>query len=222
MPLNLVAREIRLLIGGVDWSSQIEVVKLTVQRLQEGFGLILCRGSISLVDDGNCPWSLDSLLAPDKWRRGTPIDLEISDSAGVLCPFPHGKLQILEPPQPPRYLKPGEVRRIEFAIGCGLAAADYDEPDDLKDGIELGSELSRDAIINNLLAYLGAPPLLDPIPLYPLDYPLPKQGDGFLQQAAQLAYGGLQALWQDSSGAVYLFYRSITDNPPISIAPKNP
>jgi|GEM_PF-6056300 len=201
MTLDLTARHNILKIGGADWSEQIDTILLSISRLAEGSGLIQCRGTIALVDTATPPWDLDSLLNPHLWRRGTPIELHISDTAGVLWPFPHA-LQLLEPPQSPGTPAPGQARRIELQVGCALTAADYDDSDGSHDGVQMGSALIRSAIINNLFVHLGVPALVDPILLYPLDYPLPKQQGGYLQQAAQLAYGGLAALWQSASGAV--------------------
>ena len=202
MTLNLRARNIQLLIGGQDWSQQYRSIELQVPRRQPTQGYLPVTGTIELIEAGTLPSGLNS-LDNDLWQAGTAISLQIADSTGVLWPWPFGTLQILEPPQPPAVFPgPGQVRSISVRIGCELAAADYDEPDGDESAAINGSARDRTVIINQLLSYLSAPGLVDAIPDYPINHRLPKQGGGYLQQAGQLAYGGLVCLWQDSAGDV--------------------
>lgn len=202
MVLDIRARRITLAIGGQDWSQQIALVKLQVPRRQPTQGYLPVTGTLELIEAGTLPSSLNS-LDNDLWRAGTTVNLQIADSNDTLWPWPFGVLQILEPPQPPAvYPAPGQVRKIEVRIGCELAAADYDEPDGDESALDNGTARDRDAIINQLLSYLNAPGLVDAIPDYPINHRLPKEGGGYLQQAGQLAYGGLVCLWQDSAGDI--------------------
>lgn len=131
--------------------------------------------------------SLDDRLN-SRWERGNRVIIDITNASGVLVRHPRGALRILQSQYSP------VTRRLTLSVGDILALNDFREEEDDKSGVVIGTNTSRNGIINRLLAAAGCSSAFGgPADFIP--YPIPKFEGSYIQQAGQLAFAAGYFLW---------------------------
>ena len=193
MAANLRAKIFTLSIGGVDWTDYCIDAVLQREPLDLESGLIRTTAEFTLDVSELSPlpsWRND----PAQWSRGVQVIFRCYNSANVLITPSMGILYILREPKQASISNP----QMKIECGCLLTFKDVDEPDNDYSGVDTGTLTDRDEIIANILTSAGITPSLTAI-AYPLDYPIPKNGGSFVQQAGELAAASLNVLYQYSA-----------------------
>lgn len=194
MTAVIAALKIRVSIGGQSWTQCYDSFSAGVPQRSPS-GLLPITGKLSLAPS-RPPESMDPRINRDRWRRGQSVNIDILDG-GSWVRHEFGTLFILKTPS---LYQPDA--NLELEIGCMLALRSVSAPSDDKSGVALGSNTSRSAIINNLLAAANAPALITTIDAYPIGYPLPKTEGSYIEQAGKVAYSALKYLWQNNAGQI--------------------
>ncbi|BAS55384.1 hypothetical protein NIES2135_53310 [Leptolyngbya boryana NIES-2135] len=197
MAANASAHKLRIEIGSEDWSRSL-VSFDAGQDQRSNSGLILTTGTLELGNVIGIPGSLNPRSADgrNRWWRGQLVEIWVTDSTGTEVKHRHGHLYILKAPLPPQ----NGILRLE--LGCILSLRNFAQPDDDKSGVVPGNVTNRTAIVNSLLSAAGCPNCVDAIDDYPLRTRQPKQGGSYVDQAGQIAFGGLKSLYQDGNGLI--------------------
>ncbi|MGI8933955.1 MAG: hypothetical protein ACR2FS_07765 [Phormidesmis sp.] len=179
--VSAVARPVRLLIGGVDFS-ECFVSYSGARSTADTSGLLSISGQIELqYIPGKTPESLDDRLNPERWHRGQTITIEIGNEAGGWSRFPHGALRIIEAEFDGR-------GKLALKVGDLIAYGSFKEATDYRDaGIDPPAFSIAGAIANRLLAKMGMPPLVGSLGGLRINYPI-NVGDNYWQTVGQLAF----------------------------------
>lgn len=180
-----------------DWSAHRVAFDVGFEQ-RDSSGLFLVTGQLELMPLEVNPESLNPRDNRARWHRGQVIEITCADQSGILVPHRHGRLYLLKAPQPPSSTN----RNLTLELGCILALQSFAQADNDASGVRLGTSASRTDIINALLTRAGCPRLIDPITEFPLNYPLPKQGGSWVEQAGQIAYSAGFGLYQDRLGQI--------------------
>lgn len=192
MVANCAAPALQITIGGQDWSACSDGFDAGVPERDDS-GLLPITGSLRLAPV-NPPQSMNPRANRQFWRRGLPIRVAVWES-GAWVPHPYGWLYLLQPPPLPR-----QGESLELEVGCALALLNAEQPGE-ESGLEIGTATLRHEVINALLAAAGCPALVDPIPGWPLTFPLSRDGS-YISQAGAIAYAAGHCLWQDNAGQI--------------------
>lgn len=193
---NIVAKIFRLTIGGVDWSDYCTEATLQWSELDLTTGVIFAKGKFTL--DVSTIHPLPTYRRnPNQWAKGTPVLFETKNSAGAWVTPRMGKLFIAEVPKAPSAGNP----QIELDCCCVLSLFDFSTPDGDGSGVTAGVSRDRQTIIASILGKQSIPNSFTSIP-YPLNYPIPKSGGSWVEQAGKVAGSASHFLWQDNTGNV--------------------
>jgi hypothetical protein len=200
VPLNLIARDTRATLLSPTGDNPLQLRpriisgEITNQR-EDLSGLLKTTATLTLSTGPLPSWveSLDPLLNPSRWARGSQLDIEIFDGTNWVV-HPRGALTLL---QVPAY-NPGSP--LQLQLGCDLTYLDQESPTTTvpRFEVEFGDTFRRDTAITHIATAIGLPPLEDEIEEYPLFF-VPRNADGnYIRQLGELAYGaGGYYLWID-------------------------
>lgn len=194
------ARNITVSVNGIDYTQYFSDLSVGFDSWQQGKGIIRKTGELALVEISGGD-SLDprdnSDLQPGNvvtvtWGGG---DHPLAESLLVLAP------PTIEPLLSNLPTVTGNIR-VTIPIGCALAYYQANEPDDDKSGVTLGSGQNGAAIATALLEAAGID--ADSIDISEwdreIDYPIQKQGGGFVDLAGEIAYCTVS---EDQPGFLY-------------------
>jgi len=201
MAINISGRLNKITINSLDCSDYLEVIDLKSSLFaldSSPPGIEIVTGEITLIGNWFEAIDLDNLSNPTQWARGNLITIDCPDSTGAITRHPRGWLRILAA----NYSS--KENRLSLEVGCELAFGLKKAPPDDQSNIELGVFRDRHEIINDLLAAAGVPPTADTISDWPINYPLPRQSGGYLEQAGKIARDAGYLLWCDRTGATRL------------------
>lgn len=228
MSVNASAHKVKVLIGSdsQDWSKQFFSLQVGWNE-RDRDGLFQVTGTLTLACNQFAPESMNPRRNRVRWERGALIKVQVTDSDGSYVMLPCGWLYILKTPLPPTIAEP----YIKIEVGCWLKLKDYSLPNLI---VAKGrtSPVSRTAAIANCLeraasayAYDSLKPPPDPQPSppawigtggdYSLRFNLSKVEGSFIQLAGQIAFGGLQNLYQDNQGQINSISSALTPGTPM-------
>lgn len=191
MSANQSARNVRLLIGGVDFTPCLISFQGSDSHLDQS-GLITFTGQILLGKALDFNYSLDDRKNPGAFCRGTPVTLDIADTSGSLTRHPRGTLRILTP----KY--DTEKQQLTLEVADLITLLNFKEPtdpdkadnkkEDNQDADKVITKLLKEAGINNISGYL-------PETFY--NYPLNLSGS-YLQSVGKILYANNRVGWIDN------------------------
>ncbi|MEO0659798.1 MAG: hypothetical protein AAFY74_20345, partial [Pseudomonadota bacterium] len=186
---NAVARPVRILVGGVDFSQSF-ISYSGARSTADTAGLLSITGNIELrYTDKPPPESLDD-RSNTRWCRGQTITLEIMDEAGGWSRFPHGALRILKAEFDGR-------GQLKLGVGDLIAYGSRQEPTDYRvAGISPPGYTSSTTIANNLLAEMGYGALADGLNNLRINYPI-EVGQNYWETIGKLAFSSGCWVWID-------------------------
>ncbi|MEH1780238.1 MAG: hypothetical protein V7L26_14170 [Nostoc sp.] len=191
MSVNQSARNVRLLIGGTDYTPCLISFQGSDSHLDQS-GLITFTGQIVLGKALGFTQSLDDRKSPSAFCRGKSVTLDIADTNGSLTRHPRGTLRLLTP----KY--DVEKQQLTLEVGDLITLLNFKEPTDpdKADNKPSGSQIAGD-VITKLLSEAGitANTLNLPSTLY--NYPLNLSGS-YLQSVGKLLYASNQVGWIDN------------------------
>jgi hypothetical protein len=183
------ARSLIITVNGRDWSENLVSLEIGWDSYEQGKGLILKRGTLTLCNIKGDVKLIDP-IDQDDFVPGNIVTVSIT---GVGAHPLAGKLRILTPPEVSA-INQG-IPEIEgnlvvaIPVGCELAYRKTQEPDRDATGVTLGTQKLVTAVINDLLntasvSDIGSIPGIG----YWIDYPYSKNGGGFVNLAGEFAY----------------------------------
>ncbi|MBN3875241.1 hypothetical protein [Nostoc sp. JL23] len=191
MSANQSARNVRLLIGGTDFTPCLISFQGSDSHLDQS-GLIAFTGQILLGKALGFTQSLDDRKNPTAFCRGKSVTLDIADTNGSLKRHPRGTLRVLAP----KY--DTEKQQLTLEVADLITLLNFKEPTDPEkaDNKSLGSQ-SVNSVINKLLfeAGIGNSVSIFPDSLY--NYPLNLSGS-YLQSVGKLLYASNKVGWIDN------------------------
>lgn len=187
---SAVARPVRILVGGLDFS-ECFVSYSGARSTADTSGLLSITGQIELqYIAGKTPESLDDRLNPHRWYRGQRVTLDIGNEAGGWDRFPHGALRIIEAEFDGR-------GRLKLKVGDLIAYGSFKEATDYRDaGIEPPASTLASTIAGRLLAKMGMPGLIGSFGNLDINYPI-NIGDNYWATIGQLAFSGGRYVYVD-------------------------
>lgn len=207
------SRRITTTIGGQNWSDWI----IDFQPIRAGLerdGILSKSGTITIAYDSGNPSSLDPLLNPTIWHRGTLIGMTVANDAGVQIAHPFNNLFITNTPT----LNAAETL-LTVDVGDWLALANKSEVPGDDSGVTLGTAVDLSVICQRYLERAGIPTAN--IALggpwgYSKAIPLPKDGVNALAMAGRIAYAAaFRVLYCDPSGIVRSQLTTVTPGTPL-------
>ncbi|MHC5823857.1 MAG: hypothetical protein ACYT04_50490, partial [Nostoc sp.] len=191
MSVNQSARNVRLLVGGADYTPCMISFQGSDSHLDQS-GLITFTGQILLGKALGFTQSLDDRKNPGAFCRGTPVTLDIADTNGGLARHPRGKLRILTP----KY--DGEKQQLTLEVGDLITVLSFKEPTDPdKAGNKKTDSQSLTSVITKLLAEAGISSFTGNLPETLYNYPLNLSGS-YLQSVGKLLYANNLVGWIDN------------------------
>lgn len=182
------ARNINLTINGTNYSQYFVDLSVGWDSWRSGSGLRLKSGEIALTSiTGGI--NLDP-RDNDDFAPGNVVTISWNESPHPLA----AKMLVLAPPTIEPLLSEvpaaGDNLLLKVSIGCTLSYYKAYEPDDDKSGVTLGTGTPSSSVITALLEAAGVPSgdIGAIAGLYDFDYPLQKQGGGFVDMAGEVAY----------------------------------
>ena len=158
-------------------------------------GLLRTTGELVLTPPEGDP-TFDTWENESRWAIGNRVIVQVADQSGTLRTHPRSGLYVLSDPKPPFPGKP----EIRLELGDRVTLLSYRQPHSDQSAIEFGVDKSRTEIIRALL-HQAELMLSGQIPGL-LNYPIPKNENGFVQQAGRVAIAGASGLWQDNEGNI--------------------
>ena len=212
------ARSLIITVNGRDWSENLVSLEIGWDSYEQGKGMILKKGTLTLCNVLGDSKEIDP-VEQDDFSVANIVTVVI---VGV---GPHPLARIL------RILAPPEVSAIDsnfpqvegnlvvaLPVGCELAYCLNQEPDSDKTGVTLGVSRDLDLVIADLLSAAGAESDLSGLSLlntYSIAFPYSKNGGGFVNLAGEFAYVG-----QESS--ISLLYCNQANNIQVKSLPPLP
>lgn len=188
MPAQTLARAIGLTINGTTYTTCFSGLKIGFDSWQQGTGILRKTGEITLVEVLNGP-SLDP-RDNDDFTPGNTVIVTWNGNPHPLA----GNLLVLSPPTVEPILSElptvsGNLR-LTVQIGCRLAYHLANQPDDDQSGVTLGSGQSANTVARTLLIAGGIASgnISLGVVARTINFPLQKQGGGFVAQAGALVY----------------------------------
>lgn len=195
MTVLVSSRAIAVTIGNQDWSAWVGSFLTGYTEVDDGAVETSAKLTLFLPATFDVlPSDPRYLLNKKQWHRGVRVRVQVSNSAGVLVDHPCGYLYLLSvPPQP-------EINsEWVLDLGCAIALNSFRQADGNAAGVSVGKRSSRDRVVSTLLDFAGVPASISSIP-YPFDYPLPKVGGSYVQQAGQIARAANYSIYCDRRG----------------------
>ncbi|WP_019500824.1 hypothetical protein [Pseudanabaena sp. PCC 6802] len=195
MTTIIAAKALSVIIGTQDWSDWVTEFTTGYTELDDGLIEIEAKLTLSLPANFNAlPSDPRYELNPTQWARGQSVQVQVRNDSGTFANHPCGKLYILDEPTD------AEINS-DFAIqlGCAISLNNFREPDSDVSGVQIGVSTPRHTVIGRILDAAQIPHSLTSIS-GSFDYPLPKRGGGYAEQAGTLARAVNQFLYCDSSG----------------------
>jgi hypothetical protein len=185
------ARSLIITVNGNDWSQNLVSFEIGFDSYAQGTGLILKKGTLTLCNISGDVRPIDPIDQSD-FDVGNVVEVDI-DGVG-----PHplgGRLRILAPPEvSPINSGIPEVEGnllVSLSVGCNLSYYRTENADDDKTGVTLGTAISINTVIQNLLVAAEVPAAdinLSLTSQVQIDFPYSKNGGGFVDMAGELAY----------------------------------
>ncbi|QLE47936.1 hypothetical protein FD724_07270 [Nostoc sp. C057] len=191
MSVNQSARNVRLLIGGTDFTPCLISFQGSDSHLDQS-GLITFTGQILLGKALGFTQSLDDRKSPSAFCRGKSVTLDIADTNGSLTRHPRGTLRILTP----KY--DTEKQQLTLEVADLITLLNFKEPTDpdKADNKNTDSQ-SADSVITKLLHEAGINNFTGILPDTLYNYPLNLSGS-YLQSVGKLLYANNQVGWIDN------------------------
>ncbi|MEH1821532.1 MAG: hypothetical protein V7L31_21035 [Nostoc sp.] len=191
MSANQSARNVRLLIGGTDYTPCLISFQGSDSHLDQS-GLITFTGQIVLGKALGFAQSLDDRKNPGAFCRGKPVILDIADTNGSLTRHPRGTLRLLTP----KY--DVEKQQLTLEVGDLITLLNFKEPTDpdKADNSKSGSQIAGD-VITKLLSEAGITAFTGSLPSTLYNYPLNLSGS-YLQSVGKLLYASNRVGWIDN------------------------
>ncbi|MBD2437368.1 hypothetical protein [Nostoc sp. FACHB-110] len=191
MTVNQSARNIRLTIGGKDYTPCLISFQGSDNHLDSS-GLISFSGQILLGKALDFDESLDDRKNPTRFCRGVSVILEIADSTGTRQRHPRGALRILTP----KY--DVEKQQLTLEVGDLISLLSFKEPTDPDKADNKSYEGKTAAqIITTLLRLAGIGAIGGSLPSAIYNYPLNLSGS-YLQSVGKLLYANNCFAWIDN------------------------
>ncbi|MEH1777116.1 hypothetical protein [Nostoc sp.] len=191
MSVNQSARNVRLLIGGTDYTPCLISFQGSDSHLDQS-GLITFTGQILLGKALGFNQSLDDRKSPSAFCRGKSVTLDIADTNGQLRRHPRGTLRLLTP----KY--DTEKQQLTLEVGDLITLLNFKEPTDpdKADNKSSGSQIATD-VITKLLSEAGITNFSGNLPNTLYNYPLNLSGS-YLQSVGKLLYASNKVGWIDN------------------------
>lgn len=191
MSVNQSARNVRLLIGGTDFTPCLISFQGSDSHL-DGSGLITFTGQILLGKALGFTQSLDDRKNPSAFCRGKSVTLDIADTNGQLKRHPKGTLRLLTP----KY--DTEKQQLTLEVADLITLLNFKEPTDPDKADNKKTESqSASAVITKLLHEAGIDNFSGILPDTRYNYPLNLSGS-YLQSVGKLLYANNQVGWIDN------------------------
>jgi hypothetical protein len=195
MPINLSARNYKLVIDGLDCTNCLVSADGGWSHYDQS-GLALIEATFILKRSIDWTESLDD-RTNQRWARGKIITLDVADSANTLRPAPIlGHLRILN-------AEYDGISQLKIEAGCILNLLNFRTP--LGDGacFDLGTATDLNAIAIKLLQKTGISGFSGSIAGAPLTVSLPKlSNESYVQLFGKLCWANGCIAYQDNFGAV--------------------
>lgn len=194
------AQSLTITVNGTDYSQYLVDFSIGFESWSAGKGLLrkdgnlkLCaiRGGSTLDPRDNADFSPGNIVTVARGKRITFAD------ALPLHPL-GGSLLVLAPPSVEAINQAAPISAsnmiITIPVGCRLSFLKTNEPDDDESGVEFGVGTPTDEVIASLLYAAGAEPGqvdfgdLAALEIDEIEYPIQKQGGGYLDLAGELFY----------------------------------
>ena len=196
MVANVAALPLVITVNSIDWSQNLVSLEIGWDSYEQGNGLILKKGTLTLCNILGDSKLIDP-IDQDDFVPGSIVTVSIT---GVGAHPLAGKLRILAPPEVSA-INQG-IPEIEgnlvvaIPVGCELAYFKTQEPDSDATGVTLGTDKQLNLVIRDLLRAAGIPSVdlgfanLSPLTTYSIAFPYSKNGGGFVDLAGEFAYVG--------------------------------
>ncbi|HYW20251.1 MAG TPA: hypothetical protein VE956_13265 [Nodularia sp. (in: cyanobacteria)] len=191
MTVNQSARNVRLLIGGADYTPCLISFQGSDSHLDQS-GLITFTGQILLGKALGFNQPLDDRKSPSSFCRGKTVILDIADTNGGLKRHPRGTLRLLTP----KY--DSEKQQLTLEVGDLITLLNFKEPTDpdKADNKSSGSSTAT-SVITKLLHEAGIDNFTGVLPETLYNYPLNLSGS-YLQSVGKLLYANNKVGWIDN------------------------
>ncbi|HYX17298.1 MAG TPA: hypothetical protein VE944_23675 [Nostoc sp.] len=191
MTVNQSARNVRLLIGGADYTPCLISFQGSDSHLDQS-GLITFTGQILLGKALGFNQPLDDRKSPSSFCRGKTVTLDIADTSGSLRRHPRGTLRLLTP----KY--DSEKQQLTLEVGDLITLLNFKEPTD-PDKADNKTSVSQSAtsVITKLLDEAGIDNFSGTLPDTLYNYPLNLSGS-YLQSVGKLLYANNRVGWIDN------------------------
>jgi hypothetical protein len=192
MPVNQSARNVRITIGGKDFTPCLMSFQGSDSHLDQS-GLITFTGTILLGNALGFDESLDDRKNPTRFCRGVPVILEVANLSGALVRHPRGALRILTP----KY--DIEKQQMTLEVGDLISVLNFKEPTDpdKADNKSCDGKPAGDIIIT-LLQQSGINSIGGALPSTIYNYPLNLSGS-YLASVGKLLYANNMFAWIDKN-----------------------
>lgn len=197
MSANVTARPIRIYIGADNQEWTQSLVSLSIgHEKRDRRGILRITGELVLGRTLDSPESLNVRVNQARWFRGQVVRVQIQKTDLSWVDHPMGWLYIVKEPLP---ITPGNPL-LNLQLGCIITLRDFAEPAGDSSQIQNGISKSRTEIITDLVSKAGATTFTDTLTDYPLNYPIPKESGSYINQAGEVAFACLKALYQKPDG----------------------
>jgi hypothetical protein len=191
MTVNQSARNVRLLIGGTDYSPCLISFQGSDSHLDQT-GLITFTGQILLGKALGFTQPLDDRKSPSSFCRGKSVTLDIADTNGSLTRHPRGTLRLLTP----KYDE--EKQQLTLEVGDLITLLNFKEATDpVVAGNKTPDAQNANSVVANLLNEVGISSITGNLPEALYNYPLNLSGS-YLQSVGKLLYANNQIGWIDN------------------------
>jgi hypothetical protein len=191
--LNLSARKIQILIGGVDFSTCFISFQGSDDHVTSGNGLITFTGQMILAKSLGFTESLDDRKNPTRYCRGVQVIIYISDKSGTLQKHPRGSLRIL------KSTYDDETKRLTLELGDLIGLLNFKEatnPNEANNKYLQGKPANY--IITRLLNVAGITAINGNTANTTYNYPLNISGS-YLEAVGKLLYANNLIGWIDKN-----------------------
>ncbi|NEQ52031.1 MAG: hypothetical protein F6K11_18140, partial [Leptolyngbya sp. SIO3F4] len=218
MTFSASARQLRVLIGGQDWSDAVNLLSVNYTSLEDSSnrGQIQVEATLELTNAYGLPESTNPRTNPVRWKVGQNVYIQVRNSTNTaFIDTWFSRLFIVAEPSAPSL--PDSILSIE--LGCLLRWHTSFQLDRDASGITLGTAENSSAVASRLLQASDIVP--SNISLnsweYSLDYPFGKDTNSFAEQAGELAWcNDGRILYQNVAGSITDKQLSLTPNSEIT------
>lgn len=199
------ARSLTVTVNQTDWSRNLVSLEIGWDSYEQGKGLLLKKGTLTLCNIEGDSKIVDPIDQND-FTVGNIVTVSI---AGIGVHPLAGKLRILAPPEVSAINNNVPEQEgnliVSIPVGCELSYFINQEPDSDATGVKLGVSKRLDLVITDLLRASGVSYFdmisadLSDLRTYSIAFPYSKNGGGFVNLAGEFAYVG-------QSSAISLLY----------------